>query len=296
MFGITSASEKYQQVIQKVLKYCSGMVNISDDIIIYGPNRAENDKRLEKVLTRLKVWGPSLIKEKYIIYLPKFTFIGLVLWQRTRHWSNGRESRSIETSTWTTESTEVKSFLGLLNFNSRFIPDLTTISEPSRRLTKKEESVCFWSRAAGSLHRTLWGVLGSFDCNAETKIIADSSPVGLRTVLLQERKGENPVIAYSSWGLSDVERRRLYSQTEKEVLGIVWDCEKFHVYLYELVFWLWTDHKPLEFVYAEWSRPSARIERWFSIYGLIFFSEILAWANEHFFFIYPGASNLAELV
>ena len=63
--------------------------------------------------------------------------------------------------------------------------------------------------------------LGSFDCNAQTKIIADSSPVGLRTVLLQERKGENPVIAYSSWGLSDVEGRRLYTQTEKEALGIV---------------------------------------------------------------------------
>ena len=125
--------------------------------------------------------------------------------------------------------------------------------------------------------------LGSFDCNAQTKIIADSSPVGLRTVLLQERKGENPVIAYSSWGLqlSDVERRRLYSQTEKEALGIVWDCEKFHVYLYEIVFWLWTDHKPLEFVYSEWSRPTARIERWFSSYSLIFFSEIFAWANEH---------------
>ena len=123
--------------------------------------------------------------------------------------------------------------------------------------------------------------LGSFDCNAQTKIIADSSPVGLRTVLLQERKGENPVIAYSSWGLSDVERRRLYSQTEKEVLGIVWDCEKFHVYLYELVFWLWTDHKPLEFVYSEWSRPRARIEWWFSSYSRIFFSEIFAWANEH---------------
>ena len=106
------------------------------------------------MLTRLKDRGPSLIKEKHIIYLPKFTFIGLVLWQRTRHWSNGRESRSIETSTWTTESTEVKSFLGLVNSNTRFIPDLTTISEPSRRLTKKEESVCFWSRAAGSLHRT----------------------------------------------------------------------------------------------------------------------------------------------
>ena len=63
--------------------------------------------------------------------------------------------------------------------------------------------------------------LGNFDCNAETEIIADSSPVGLRTVLSQEHKGENPVITYSRRGLSDVERRRRYSQTEKGALGIV---------------------------------------------------------------------------
>ena len=240
------------------------------------------------MLTRLKYRGPSLIKKKYIVYLPKFTFIGLLLWQRTRHWSNGRESRSIETSTWTTESTEVKSFLGLVNFNSRFIPDVTTISKPSRRLTKKEESVCFLSWAAGSLHRNETTVspgriFGEFWLQCPNKDYCWFKPSRFKEVLLQERKGENPVIAYSSWGLqlSDVERRRLYSQTEKEALGIVWDCEKFHVYLYEIVFWLWTDHKPLEFVYSEWSRPTARIERWFSSYSLIFFSEIFAWANEH---------------
>ena len=82
MFGITSAPEKYKPVIQKVLKYCSGTANISDDIIIYGPSRAENDKRLEKVLTTLKDWGLTLVKEKCLFYLPKLTFIGLVLWQQ----------------------------------------------------------------------------------------------------------------------------------------------------------------------------------------------------------------------
>ena len=55
-------------------------------------------------------------------------------------------------------------------------------------------------------------------------------------------KGENSVISYASKGLSDVERR--YSQTEKEALGIVWVCERFHVYLYGVDFERWTDHKP----------------------------------------------------
>ena len=50
MFGITSAPEKYQQVIQQVWNDCSRTVNISDDIIVYGSDTAEQ----KKVLTRLR--------------------------------------------------------------------------------------------------------------------------------------------------------------------------------------------------------------------------------------------------
>ena len=39
MFGISSAPEKYQQVIQQVLQDCDRTANTSDDIIVYGPNQ-----------------------------------------------------------------------------------------------------------------------------------------------------------------------------------------------------------------------------------------------------------------
>ena len=38
---------------------------------------------------------------------------------------------------------EVKSFLGLVNFNARFIPDLATVAEPLGRLAKKGEPFIF---------------------------------------------------------------------------------------------------------------------------------------------------------
>ena len=100
-----------------------------------------------------------------------------------------------------------------------------------------------------------------FDSNAEeTNLIADASPVGLGAVLTQVQGGCERVVAYASRNLTDVERR--YSQTEKEALGLVWGCERFHVYLCGVEFTLLTDHKPLEVIYSTNSRISARIERW----------------------------------
>jgi len=103
--------------------------------------------------------------------------------------------------------------------------------------------------------------LAYFDSNAEeTKLITDASPVGLGAVLTQVRGGCERVVTYASHSLTDVERR--YSQTEREALGLVWGCERFHVYLYGVEFTLLTDHKPLEVIYSTNSRNSARIERW----------------------------------
>ena len=101
--------------------------------------------------------------------------------------------------------------------------------------------------------------LGYYDINVSTQVIADASPVG--AVLIQRQKGAYRVISYASRSLSDVERK--YSQTEKEALALVWACERFHPYLYGVEFELLTDHRPLEFIFSQHSKPSARIERGF---------------------------------
>jgi hypothetical protein len=70
--------------------------------------------------------------------MPKLTFMGLLLSNRgigpteekVRAVVEAREPQNV---------TEVKSFLGLVNFSARFIPDLATVAEPMRRLTKREE-------------------------------------------------------------------------------------------------------------------------------------------------------------
>ena len=264
MFGINSAPEKYQQVIQQVLQDCNATANISDDVIVYESNQAEHDQRLEKVLTRLREKGLTLNKDKCVFNMSKLTFMGLVLSER----GIGPAKEKVEAVAEAREpqsASEVKSFLGLVNFNARFIPDLATITGPLRRLMKKGVPFVFGPEQQESFRELKKRLaqaetLGYFNRNAKTKIVCDASPVGLGAILLQECNGEKRVICYSSRGLSDVERR--YLQTEREALGVVWACEKFHVYLYGRHFELWTDHKPLEFIYSARSKPSARIERW----------------------------------
>ena len=54
MFGISSAPEVYQHVIQQALSDYEGVGNISDDIIVHGKTTEEHDERLKQVLEKLK--------------------------------------------------------------------------------------------------------------------------------------------------------------------------------------------------------------------------------------------------
>ena len=159
----------------------------------------------------------------------------------------------------------MRSFLGLANYSSRFIPHFVTLSEPLRKLIRKDVSFHFRAEqkaAFESLKQSMAeaGTLAYFDKNAPSKIIADASPVGLGAVLVQSQDGAWVLICYASRSLTSCERK--YSQTEKEALALVWVCERFHAYIYGMRFDLVTDHKPLEVIYGPRSKPSARIERW----------------------------------
>ena len=54
LFGVNSASEQYQYEISTALAGTAGVDNISDDIIVHGPDQETHNQRLHKVLGRLK--------------------------------------------------------------------------------------------------------------------------------------------------------------------------------------------------------------------------------------------------
>ena len=162
-------------------------------------------------------------------------------------------------------ASDVRSVLGLANYNNRFIPHFATLSEPLRRLTRKETPFEFGPEQKKSFEclkqkMAEASALAYFDKNTPTKITTDASPVGLGAVLVQEQDDAWTPVCYASRSLTGCEQR--YSQTEKEALGVVWAYERFDVYVHGMTFVVETDHKPLEVIYGPRSRPCARIERW----------------------------------
>ncbi|CAB4034110.1 Hypothetical predicted protein, partial [Paramuricea clavata] len=162
---------------------------------------------------------------------------------------------------------EVKSFLGLINFLARFTPNLATEAEHLRRLTRSGNKWIWgpdqqksFQGLKSSISRA--SCLVFFDKDRKTELRVDASPVGLGAILCQiQGDGTSRPVAYASRSLSDVERR--YSQIEREALAVKFGCLKFDHYLSgDPDFTIITDQKPLLRLYKPGSRPPPRIERW----------------------------------
>ena len=209
-FGVSCAPEMYQKVLHQVLQECDGAHNILDHVIVHAPTEEERDKRFENVVRVLSSRGLTLNRDKCQFKMSHLEFMGRVLSARGIGPADVK-LKTVVDALELTNAAEVRSFLGLVNFTARFIPDLATVSAPLRQLTKSGESFVWGPEQQQSfdeLKKRLSSAetLGYFDKNAPTKVIADASPVGLGAVLVQEQVGELRVIRHASHSLSDTER------------------------------------------------------------------------------------------
>ena len=259
MFGITSAPEKYQNIVKDALIGCKGFKNIADDLIIHGCGIQEHDENLLAVLRHLRECGLTLNETKCQFRLPKLTFFGHNLSKQGISPSEEKVS-AIQNAKPPQNTAEVRSFLGLVQYCAKFLPDYSQIAEPLRILTRKDQHFMWGDPQEKSFQKlkdllTQADTLAYFKNKCRTRIVADAGPTGIGAVLTQLQNGMWRVISYASRNLTDVEHR--YSQTEKEGLALEWPRERFKLYVYGREFELETDHKPLKHIHDTSSKPSA---------------------------------------
>ena len=137
-FCINSAAEIFQNTITTALEGLEGVRNISDDIVVCGRNPTEHDERLEAVLKRLKDKNLTLNKGKCEFNKQKLEFFGYVFGENGMS-ADPKKCEVIKNAPPPTNVSEVRSYLAMTNYVSRFIPHYSTIAEPLRALLKREQ-------------------------------------------------------------------------------------------------------------------------------------------------------------
>ena len=86
---------------------------------------------------------------------------------------------------------EVRRFLRMANYNSKYIPIYATVSAPLREFTTKNIHFQWTTKHQYAFDKlknalTTAPVMAYFDNNKETMITVDASPVGISAILAQE--------------------------------------------------------------------------------------------------------------
>ena len=139
----------------------------------------------------------------------------------------------------------VKRLCGMVQYMAKFLPDLSTILEPIRELTRKEKA-WQWSEDCEAAFQkikemlTETPVLADFDPGKEVVVQVDSSKDGIGAVLLQDGRP----VEYASRSLTASERN--CAQIEKEALSVLYGLKRFDQYTYGRKVTIHIDQKPLE--------------------------------------------------
>ena len=148
-FGLSVSPEIFQKRVNLVLEGLEGILNIADDILVYGVGdtveqaNADHDKKLEVLLLRCRERGVALNKDKLKLRVKRVKFMGHVLTD------NGLEPdpekiEAIKEMPKPQSVEDAQCLNGFVTYLSKFMPKLSDVMEPIRRLTRKGTEWC-WS-------------------------------------------------------------------------------------------------------------------------------------------------------
>ena len=104
--------------------------------MVHGKTTEDHDRNLVALLNRLQERNFTLNKDKCKIGKSQIVFMGLLLSKHGVGLTEEKVKAFCETEA-PTNVVELRSFLELVSFSSRFLPDFATTVEPLRKLTSQ---------------------------------------------------------------------------------------------------------------------------------------------------------------
>ena len=247
-FGVSFAVGIFQNTIERVIQGQPGVFAYLHDVLVAEKKKKEHNDNLLALLKRFREHGIRLKRSKFIMTKPSLEYVGLVV-----------DAAGVKPSPKKLDALlnvpipkcvdDLRSYLGMVNYYSKYIPNLANTAAPLYALLQKDAS-WYWSPACDIIYKTLQAAITSnstlVQYNSALPLVlecdASSNGVGAALHHIMPDGNKRP-IAFALKSLSTSEKQ--YSQIEKERLAIIYAVKKFHRFLHGRHFTLVTDHKPL---------------------------------------------------
>ncbi|KAL0820816.1 hypothetical protein ABMA28_005494 [Loxostege sticticalis] len=228
-FGLKNAPSTFQRLMNNILRdllYDTCIVYL-DDILIYSVSLQDHIKKLKRVFDRLREHNFKVQLDKSEFLRKEVIYLGHTLTQEGLK-PNEDKIKAIKKFPIPATQKEIKSFLGLVGYYRKFIPDFAKMTKPMTKCLKKNAKVTHTPEFIDSFNKSKdilcnAPVLQYPDFEKPFILTTDASDVSIGAVLSQGTVGTDRPIAYASRTLSQTEIK--YSTIEKELLAIVWSTQ-----------------------------------------------------------------------
>ena len=136
VFGVAVAPAIWQQAMDQVLEGIPQVQCILDDMIISGKTEQDHLNNLEMVLSRLHKHGLRANSSKCEFFHDKIEFCGHEISQDGLHKSQ-KKIGAVVNAPHPENVSQVRSFIGLINYYQHFLPNLSTLLQPLNKLLEK---------------------------------------------------------------------------------------------------------------------------------------------------------------
>ena len=234
-FGAKMSQDVFQLQMDAILKQCPGVIGIHDDMVIFWVDQEDHDTNLINLLNICQKEGLVLNSKKLELRRERVTFFGTEYSTQGMH-PDPKKVQGITEMTGPMDKQQLQSFLGMVNYMGTFIPNLSHRTEPLRAMLKKD-NVFHWDdqqtrsfqQVKTLIAKANTTLLRYYDRNLPVTVQADTSLRGLGACLIQKHEGKDQLIAFASKSLTDAETR--YANIERELLAIIFACQRFSTYL-----------------------------------------------------------------